>query len=154
MQFNFDPQIWGPHFWYVLHLITFGYPDEPSYIDQRGYHDFFVNLQHVIPCYNCRKHYTKHLQEHPIGPYLNTKYNLVKWLVNLHNIVNKALNKNLPDITIEEAIAIHSKPPIKTIVKTNCPVVKRTMNWYRAIILFLLLSFFIFYYKFYRNPLN
>jgi hypothetical protein len=152
MQFNFDPKIWGPSFWYVLHLITFGYPDEPSYIDQRGYHDFFVNLQHVIPCRKCRKHYTTHLQEHPIGPYLNTKYNLIRWLVSLHNMVNRELQK--PEYDVEEAIQIHSNPPIKTIIKRDCPVIKQTINWYRATMIFLILSLIIFYYKFYRNPLN
>lgn len=152
MQFNFDPKIWGRHFWYILHLITFGYPDQPSYIDQRGYHDFFVNLQHVIPCFKCRKNYSKHLQEHPIGPYLNTKSNLIKWLVDMHNMVNNELG--LPNLTIEEAISENSNPPIKTIVTNNCPVVKRTINWYRAIILVMVLGIFIYYCKFIRNPLN
>jgi hypothetical protein len=152
MQYNFDPQIWGPSFWYVLHLITFGYPDQPSYIEQRGYHDFFINLQHVIPCLKCRKHYAKHLQEHPIGPYLNTKSNLVKWLVDMHNIINQYLNK--PTINIEEAILAHSNPPIKIIVKNHCPVVKRTINWNRAFIILIIMSFIIYYYKFYKNPLN
>lgn len=152
MQFNFDPQIWGPSFWYVLHIITFGYPDEPSYIDQRGYHDFFVNLQYVIPCHKCRKHYTNHLQEHPIGPYLNTKYNLIKWLVSLHNMVNRELQK--PEYNVEDAIVIHSKPPMKTIIKNVCPVIKQTINWYRAGTIFFALSGIIFYYKFYKNPLN
>lgn len=152
MQFNFDPKIWGPSFWYILHLITFGYPDEPSYIEQRGYHDFFINLQHVIPCLKCKKHYAQHIQEHPVGPFLNTKANLIRWLVELHNRVNQQLNK--PSKTIEEAIQIHSKPPYKTIIKHNCPTVKRTINWYRATIILMVLSFSIFYYKFYRNPLN
>ena len=152
MQYNFDPKIWGPSFWYILHLITFGYPDEPSYIDQRGYHDFFVNLQHVIPCQKCKKHYAKHLQEHPIGPYLNTKSNLIKWLVNLHNMVNNQLNK--PSIDVEDAIKIHNKPPYRTIIKNNCPIVKQTINWYRAGILCIGLASIIFYWKKIRNPLN
>lgn len=152
MQYNFDPTIWGPSFWYILHLITFGYPDEPSFIDQRGYHDFFVNLQHVIPCHKCKKHYTKHLQEQPIGPYLNTKTNLIKWLVNMHNIINLQLNK--PIIDVETAIKIHSTPPFRTIVKNNCPIIKQTINWYRATILFLFLALLIFYYKYIKNPLN
>ena len=152
MQYNFDPKIWSPSFWYILHLITFGYPDEPSYIDQRGYHDFFVNLQHVIPCLKCKKHYSQYIQEHPIGPYLNTKSNLIRWLVNLHNMVNQQLNK--PFVDIESAIQIHSKPPYRTIIKNNCPIVKQTINWYRATILVLFLGFTIFYYKFLKNPLN
>jgi len=152
MQYNFDPQLWGSSFWYVLHLITFGYPDHPSYIEQRGYHDFFVNLQHVIPCLKCRNHYAKHLQDHPIGPYLNTKSNLIKWLVDMHNIVNQSLNK--PIMNIEDAIIAHSNPPMKIIIQNNCPVVKKTINWNRALLILILVSCIIYYYKFYKNPLN
>lgn len=150
MQFNFNPKVWGASFWYILHLITFGYPDEPTYIEQRGYHDFFVNLQHVIPCYDCRKHYRKHLQESPITPYLSSKANLIKWLVDVHNKVNTSLNK--PHLTVEEAIKSNVKPPIKTVVTNICP--KRQIKWFRALLILLCLLLIIYYYKFLRNPLS
>ena len=36
-----DPTIWGPHMWYVLHIITFAYPKEPTEYDKQRYSDFF-----------------------------------------------------------------------------------------------------------------
>lgn len=152
MQFNFDPKVWGASFWYMLHLITFAYPDEPNYIQQRGYHDFFVNLQHVIPCLECRKHYSQYIQEHPVTPYLSSKANLIKWLTDIHNKVNQGLGK--PTLTIGDVIQKYSQPPIKTIVTTYCPKVKSTIKWYRACVIILVLLLVIFYYKYIYNPLN
>jgi hypothetical protein len=152
MQFNFNPKVWGAPFWYVLHLITFAYPDEPSYIEQRGYHDFFVNLQHVIPCWQCKQNYTKHLQEIPIGPYLSSKTNLINWLTKIHNKVNSELGK--PPYTVQDVIEKYSHPPIKTIVTNYCPKSKSNINWFRAIMLMLILLLIIYYYKFRKNTLD
>lgn len=152
MQFNFDPKVWGASFWYMLHTITFGYPDNPNYIQQRGYHDFFVNLQHVIPCLECRKHYTKHIQEQPITPYLSSKANLIKWLTDIHNRVNQHIGK--PPLTVPEVIQKYKEPPIRTIVTNYCPKVKNQIKWYRAIIVLLIISMIIYYYRYIYNPLN
>ena len=35
------PDIWGPHFWYILHIISFDYPLRPTEYDKRVYHDFY-----------------------------------------------------------------------------------------------------------------
>ena len=50
---------WGPRLWYVLHLITFNYPENPSFIDKQHYETFFLSLQNVLPCSICREHYKK-----------------------------------------------------------------------------------------------
>ena len=43
-----DPKIWGPFLWYILHIISFNYPINPSYADKRIYHDFYVNFKDLI----------------------------------------------------------------------------------------------------------
>jgi hypothetical protein len=101
------PSVWGPHFWYILHIITFNYPLNPSEYHKRAYHDFFTNLKDVIPCEDCQKHYTKHIQEYPIGPHLDNRGNLVKWLIQIHNFANLSLGK--PAYTPEEVLYIYSK---------------------------------------------
>ena len=97
-----DPKIWGPSFWYVIHTISFNYPVTPSYAQKRIHHDFYVNLKELIPCENCRKHYQQHLNTHPITPALDSRTDLVKWTITLHNIINLKLGKNT--MTVEEVM--------------------------------------------------
>ena len=61
-----DPNVWGPKLWFVLHTISFNYPEKQSSVDKQQYHDFFVNLKHMIPCVVCREHYTEHIHNYPI----------------------------------------------------------------------------------------
>ncbi len=100
-----DPKIWGPFFWYVLHIISFNYPLNPSYADKRIYHDFYVNLKDLIPCSNCQKHFRQHLHSNPITPALDSRSDLVKWVIQMHNLVNISLGK--PIMTVEEVIAAY-----------------------------------------------
>jgi hypothetical protein len=90
-----DNNIWGPHFWFTLHTITLGYPDNPSYADKRRFNDFFTSVQYILPCQKCREHYRNHLNNFPISISLDNKESIVKWLFDLHNQVNISLNKNI-----------------------------------------------------------
>ena len=88
-----DSSIWGPSLWNSLHLITLNYPEKPSYAVRKQYYDFFNNLRYIIPCIYCRKNYIEHLNEIPLEPHLDSRQLLVKWLIDIHNLVNKSLNK-------------------------------------------------------------
>ena len=88
-----DSKIWGPYFWFTLHTITLSYPDKPTYENKRQFNDFFMVLQHIIPCDKCKKHYRNHITNFPISTALDSKEHLVIWLFNLHNVVNKDLGK-------------------------------------------------------------
>lgn len=90
-----DPKIWGPFMWFILHIISFNYPEKPTPFDKQSYRDFFNSLKHVIPCKECKKHYTKNIQEHPITPHLDNKKHLIEWLIKIHNLVNISLNKKI-----------------------------------------------------------
>jgi len=97
-----DPTVWGPHAWIYLHSITLAYPEEPTDTDKKNYKDFFTSIQYTLPCKKCQNHYVIHLQEDPVENHLHTKEQLVKWLINIHNKVNKINNKK--ELTYEEAI--------------------------------------------------
>lgn len=114
-----NPSIWGPYLWYILHIISFSYPEYPTYGDKRLYHDFYVNFKDLIPCDNCKKHYNQHLHQHPITPALDTRADLIKWVIQMHNMVNISLGK--PIMSVQEVLnAYHAsgyhppnyKPPI------------------------------------------
>ena len=85
--------IWGPQAWTFLHTITFNYPEEPSQRDKHNFFNFFNSLKHVLPCEKCKKHYevnSTHLENS-----LNTREDLVKWLIDIHNDVNKKNDKKI-----------------------------------------------------------
>ena len=116
-----DNKIWGPYFWFTLHTITLGYPNNPNYINKRNYNDFFLSLQNVLPCKLCQKHYKEHLYQNPIASHLDNKDSLVKWCFDLHNKVNLSLNK--PLFTYEQFIdkyrEIYSPTIIEKIINKN-----------------------------------
>ena len=82
------PSLWGSHLWYILHIITFDYPDNPTSYDKIAYRDFFTNIKNVLPCKECKKHYNTFITDYPITPHLDRKSDLVKWLIQIHNFVN------------------------------------------------------------------
>ena len=100
------PEIWGPHLWYILHIISFEYPLNPTEYDKRIYHDFYTSLKDVIPCEMCRKHYRTHINKYPLTPHLDTRDTLVKWVIQVHNFVNASLGK--PIFTIAQVMDIYS----------------------------------------------
>ena len=89
-----NPDIWGPSAWMFLHSVSLAYPKNPTDIDRINYGNFFNNLQPILPCLKCSNNYLQHIQEEPIENHLDNKESLVKWLINIHNKVNKLNNKN------------------------------------------------------------
>ena len=85
--------IWGPPAWTFLHTITFNYPDNPTTEDKQNYFTFFNSLKHVLPCDKCKKHYTENSRD--LKDNLNSKDDLVKWLIDIHNDVNIKNDKSV-----------------------------------------------------------
>jgi len=97
-----NPEVWGPSAWTFLHSVTLAYPDNPSDTDKSDYENFFNTLQPILPCAKCSQNYMRHLQEDPITNNLDNKNSLVKWLINVHNKVNKTNDKK--ELTYDEVM--------------------------------------------------
>jgi len=82
---------WGPAAWLFLHSVTFQYPENPTDQDKNNYKIFFDSLQNILPCPQCREHYQKNLKENPMN--LESRESLIKWVIDLHNAVNKKNSK-------------------------------------------------------------
>jgi len=103
-----SPQVWGPLFWHVIHIVALSYPiQEPSYGVKRHAKEFFESLASLIPCPVCRDHYTEHLKNNPISTFLDKRADLFRWTVMLHNEVNKTLGKSY--VSEQEAVAFYKK---------------------------------------------
>lgn len=89
-----NPEIWGPVAWKKIHKKTFNYPENPTHQDREEMYNFFMNLPNVLPCETCSNNLRNHLRIHPLTyNILSSKWELVYWTIDLHNIVNESLGK-------------------------------------------------------------
>lgn len=97
------PEVWGPKTWFLLHSVTLEYPENPKDEDKQNFKDFIQSFQKIIPCLKCRENFKNHLTENPLtSEILATRQKVVKWMIDVHNSVNKMTNK--PILTYEEAL--------------------------------------------------
>jgi hypothetical protein len=92
------PDVWGPIFWDAMHIVSLAYPVNPTESEKAGAKAFFESLATVIPCPNCRVHYSEKIRQTPIA--VGSKGELIYWVWDIHNQVNTMLNKRT--VTIEE----------------------------------------------------
>ena len=85
--------IWGPSFWYVIHIVADSAPDKLSKSQQTIYREFYEKLVEVLPCPICSVHAKKNIQEHP--PVVTSRAELLKWTIDFHNKVNEQLGKRV-----------------------------------------------------------
>ena len=86
--------VWGPSLWHYLHIMSFNYPVSPDEKDKKHYKEFILNLQNVLPCKYCRINLKKNFKALPLTANdLKTRENFAKYVYNLHELVNKMLNK-------------------------------------------------------------
>lgn len=99
------PETWGPHGWKFIHYVTLGYPDNPTNAQKEKYKAFLILLKDVLPCNLCASHYGENLIKEPITDnVLSSRENLIKWGINIHNVVNEMKNK--PIIQYYDALKI------------------------------------------------
>lgn len=85
----------GRHAWAVLHSVAASYPAIPSEEDKTNVENFIKGLAHNFPCKICGKHFVKMLNENPIKD--NSREELVYYICDIHNQVNKFLKKPIFD---------------------------------------------------------
>jgi hypothetical protein len=98
-----------------MHIISLGYPDDPSSDMQQAASSFYRSLSFLIPCPICREHYTNHLKSTP--PATESKKALVEWVWIIHNKVNVDIGKlevsfdafmnHMESLSQESSISIH-----------------------------------------------
>ena len=99
-----DPDYWGPTFWSCIHLICLSPLTSSNDILM-----FLRVVQVVLPCKFCRDSLNEYISlKHP-SLYSNSKLDLFRWTVEVHNYVNS--KKNKPTLNLEKAYKIWSSQP-------------------------------------------
>jgi len=94
--------IWGPAMWLFLHTMSFNYPVNPSEDQKKYYYKFLKNLANILPCKYCRDNYKENLKTHKLNKsVMKNRDSLSRWVYELHEMVNKRLNKE-SGLTYEE----------------------------------------------------
>ena len=87
--------VWGPSLWHFLHVMSFNYPVKPSKIQKKHYKEFIYNLQYILPCKYCRINLSNNFKKFPLkNEIFENRDNFSRYIYNLHEVVNKLLNKN------------------------------------------------------------
>lgn len=98
------PSVWGKCAWLFLHSVALDYPDNPTNDDKIKYKTFFESLQHILPCEKCKVHMKQNMQTNKLtDKILSDKSSLIKWVIDIHNNVNKSLGK--PVLSYEDALS-------------------------------------------------
>lgn len=151
-----NQNIWGSSLWFSLHTISMNYPNYPSNEDKINYKDFFISLKNVIPCTVCKKNYIRHLKENPIDSKLNTRKDLVYWLIDIHNMVNAEIGKKQMsyDAVIQKYESIYNKKIFSPNTIENFESnLKKNNNINYLYVLLIVFTLIIIYYFYLRKKL-
>ena len=84
------PEI-GRRTWALLHSIANTFPENPSEKDKNMMNKFLYGLARSYPCKVCGGHLIRMLDKKGIK--MENKKEFINYICNMHNIVNKVLNK-------------------------------------------------------------
>ena len=99
---------WGPSGWQFLHILTFIYPETPSFNDKVKMREFMNLLCFILPCKYCRLSFTKYIKSCSIDDYLDSRATMVEWLYKIHNKINKKLRI--------QGFCKHSNPELSSVI--------------------------------------
>lgn len=86
--------VWGPSLWHYLHTMSFNYPVNPTNHQKKCYKQFILNLQHTLPCGQCRKNLVNNLKTYPLSDScLENRDKFSRFVYGLHETINTMLGK-------------------------------------------------------------
>jgi len=86
-----DPSVWGPHLWFYLHSMTLALPEKIPAEHSLSIKRLMQALPKILPCGPCGRHLSDHMEEIPIYDRLFLRDSMVRWMIDIHNRVNKQL---------------------------------------------------------------
>lgn len=140
---RFEPNVWGPHYWFFLHTIAESYPMHPNATTKRKYYDLIQNFPLFIPVEEIGNKFSNMLDKYPVTPYLDNRDSFVRWMHFIHNKYNVLLGKeelSLP-ISLEMYRDSYKAKPIYLSDKINL----RKHYIHAALIVLFVIIIYVFY---------
>lgn len=142
---NLNPDIWGPHYWFVLYTIAISYPINPNDVTKKKYYDFIQNLPLFIPIPDIGNNFSQFIDKYPVTPYLDSRESFTKWIHFIHNKINIYLGK--PELSYYESMnKYYENYKLKTLKKEE-ENRKKFKYIYASLIIILLIIVIIFNYN-------
>lgn len=82
----------GRQTWELMNMYAFSFPIQPSAEQIQGAKQFFESIGYLFPCENCQFHYRQMFYS-SFPFHTCTRETLSRWVVDIHNQVNKRLGK-------------------------------------------------------------
>jgi|UniRef100_A0A6C0CWK9 hypothetical protein len=98
----FDPNVWGPHYWFFLMTLAINYPLKANETTKKKYYDLICNIPLFIPHPPIGNKFSELLDKYPVSPYLDGKDSFLKWVHFIHNKINLSTSKD--EKTLTEAL--------------------------------------------------
>jgi hypothetical protein len=137
---EFNPSVWGPHFWFFIHTLAYSYPEYPNAITKRKYYDTIQNLPIFIPVVDIGNKFSELLDRYPVSPYLDSRESFIRWTIFIHNKINKMLGKE--EITFADAYEKYeSAYKIQPIYLAEKMRIKKHYLYFAAILLCMVLIY-------------
>jgi len=140
---QFEPSVWGPHYWFFLHTVAESYPIHPTKTTKRKYYDLIQNMPLFIPNPKIGNQFSKFLDSYPVTPYLDTRDSFVRWTHFIHNKFNVLLGKE--EISLQMALdkyrAEYKPKPVYLYEKINM----RRHYIYATLILIMFILIYVFW---------
>ena len=139
---HYDPNIWGPHFWFFLMTIAMSYPKHPNETIKRKYYDLIQNMPIFIPSIEIGNKFSELLDKYPVTPYLTNRDSFIRWVYFIHNRINYMTGKEeiSYDAAIEKYLAEYRPKQIS--ISDKFKIQKK----YILLAFLMICFFFIMYY--------
>lgn len=101
-----SPAVWGPRFWFVLHIATTVFPTRPSTHVRTAFFNFMLSIPLLLPCKECRDHCIRYMTENlkTAKSAVFSRRGVFEFFVEFHNSVNRRTGK--PVVSLERAMEL------------------------------------------------
>lgn len=114
---SYDPDVFGPAFWFTIHNTTTTYPNRPTTFVQEGMKNLILNMPLLIPCINCKEHFFTFLRGSNLNAATESKESLFRFFVDAHNYINKRFGKPVMSLSEAKKMYGYDKPGVGSMVR-------------------------------------
>ena len=97
--------LWGNNTWFIIHTSALYLPRNVSKEVFNNWRSFLKSLTYILPCKKCQEHLKDNIRFINLDNCGEDNFSAFKCTWNLHNIVNRSLNKD--EISFIEALKIY-----------------------------------------------